>query len=119
MASTRNKNTQGDYYLQTRENALILQTTTYEHGAQGRSRAPYHAGDGIHAAPRMTYLELSENGVDIESYLHGTGSTNLVNPAKEPFQPQLKQLKSLCLYKKNPTILPTPLVVEKDQRPLF
>jgi hypothetical protein len=38
---------------------------------------------------------------------------------KEPFQPQLKQLKSLCMYKKSPIFMPTPLVVEKDQRPLW
>ena len=60
---------------------------------------------------------MSNNPVNIESYLFGIDSTNLVKPRVYE-QPELKQLQSLQIIDRMPMVMPEPLVIEKDQRPL-
>jgi hypothetical protein len=60
--------------------------------------------------------KLSYNTSDIESFLFGINSTNLVNPAP-CFHPELAKLESVNIYQKGPTFIPEPLVIRKDQRP--
>lgn len=117
MAATRNKNSAGDYRLQTRENAKFADSVLYENSAWGIQNTTYLAGDGVFA-PRIPYTQLSDNGVDIETFLRGTHSVDLENPMSSfaPI-PQLRQMKSLSMYKKADLVMPVPLVVEKDQRP--
>lgn len=116
MASTSSKNTPGDYALETQGNKYFTESMLYQQSAWGHHDTTYHAGDGVYA-PRMTPNELANNGVDIESYLRGTRSTDLTDPFKAPIEPSLKQLKSLCMYKKPEVVMPLPLVVETHQRP--
>ncbi len=59
---------------------------------------------------------MSSNAPDIESFLFGIGSTNLVNPAPV-FVPRLTTLASSNLFEKAPVLVPEPLVIEKNQRP--
>ena len=59
---------------------------------------------------------MSHNAADIESFLFGVGSTNLVNP-QPCLTPELKQLSTANVYEKDPTYIPEPLVMEKNQRP--
>jgi hypothetical protein len=42
--------------------------------------------------------------------------TNLVNSA-QPLYPEIKELCSANIFKKGPTYIPEPLVIEKNQRP--
>jgi hypothetical protein len=116
MASTRNKNTVGDYQLETRQNLLFLDSMLYKNSAWGVTETTHHAGDGVFA-PRIPYTELAYNGVDIETNLRGIRMTDLTNPYKEEFIPQLKPLKSLSMYQKPGVVMPLPLVVETKQRP--
>ena len=117
MASTRNKNTLGDYALESRENTQFVDKMLYTNSAYGFHENTYLPGDGVFAS-RMTHSQLAYNAVDIESNLRGTRATDLVNPgAAAAFQPQLKELKSLCMYQKPQVVMPLPLVVEKHQRP--
>jgi len=76
---------------------------------------PYIAGDGL-LAGHMSYDQLSHNGKDIESYLFGIGSTNLVDP-KSPVQPLFNTPKSLNIISRIPIIMPNTLEVKKNQRP--
>lgn len=115
MASTRNKNTQGNYSL---EQMQIKQTMNYnlypnsQHGAAYNSRLP---GNGLMPA-QMPWDKLSYNAADTESFLFGINSTNLVNPAP-CFKPELNKLDTAHIYEKPTVFIPEPLVIEKNQRP--
>ncbi len=115
MASTRNKNTPGNYCLEQREYKNSEQYTLYpnsQHGAAYNTRLP---GNGLNPA-QIPWNKLSYNAPDIESFLFGINSTNLVTPAP-CLVPELAKLNSANIFEKEPTYIPEPLVVEKNQRP--
>ena len=64
----------------------------------------------------MPWNQLSNNAPDIESFLFGINSTNLVNPAG-PLRPELKTLETANFFEKGAILMPEPLAVEKKQRP--
>ena len=115
MASTRNRNTPGNYCLEQKE---YNQTSTYtlyansQYGAAYNTRLP---GNGLLPA-QIPWNKLSHNAADTESFLFGINSTNLVNPAP-CFVPEISKLSSTDIYEKRPTYIPEPLVIEKNQRP--
>jgi hypothetical protein len=115
MASTRNINTPGNYNLEQRE---FKQSETYtlypnsQYGAAYNTRLP---GNGLLPA-QIPWNKMSYNAPDIESFLLGINSTNLVNPAP-CFVPELAKLNSANIYEKGPVFIPEPLVIEKNQRP--
>ena len=81
MSSTRSKNTSGNYYLEQRDTALLVNYDHYK----------LYANPTIEAFPtlgiRPTHMSrdtLAYNGIDIESALFGINSTNLVPPIKSP-----------------------------------
>ena len=115
MASTQNKNTKSDYCLQQRDFRGIFTHVTYVNAQNGRAY--------VDALPELGYLptymsreSFSKNSVDIESALFGINSTNLVDP-QAPVVPELKTLPECSFFDRVPLIMPTPLVVEKNQRP--
>lgn len=115
MASTRNRNTPGDYSLEQFEYSRSRNYTLYpnsQYGAAYNTRLP---GNGLLPA-QIPWNKLSYNAPDIESFLLGINSTNLVNPAP-CFKPELATLQSSNIFEKRPTLIPEPLVVEKYQRP--
>lgn len=116
MASTRNKNSEGDYQAQQKSLQLQFDNMTYTNQGNGTAFSTHFAGDGL-LMGRMGSIPLSNNFVDVESHLHGTGSTNLVTPMK-PVVPDIKQLQSLAVMNKLPTHIPEPLYMEPNQRPL-
>jgi hypothetical protein len=67
---------------------------------------------------RMAYGSLSRNDSDIESFLFGIGSTNLVTP-KGPTLIDIKKTPSLNVADRIPMILPDPLYVQPGQRQRF
>jgi len=115
MASTRNKNSVGNYTLETNSYQNSLQFMTYE--TAGKPVVPLHAGDGL-LSGRMASNTLSKNACDVESQLFGIGATNLVNPQADVV-PQYTSRKSLNVMEKTPLLMPEPLVVRKEQRPSF
>ena len=74
-------------------------------------------GNGL-LGVRAPNIEFSHNAVDIESYLRGTGTVNLVKPMETP-TPQLKSMPSLNIIDKLPVYLPEPLNIEQNQRPYW
>ncbi len=115
MASTRNRNTPGNYSLEQREYRQFENYTLYpnsQYGAAYNTRLP---GNGLLPA-QIPWNKLSYNAADTESFLFGINSTNLVNPAG-PLTPQIKCLQDKDLWQKTPTIMLIPLVIPKDQRP--
>ena len=115
MASTRNRNTQGNYCLEQRE---FKQSETYtlypnsQYGAAYNTRLP---GNGLLPA-QIPWNKLSYNAADTESFLFGINSTNLVNPAP-CFVPEPVKINSTNIFDKGSIYMPEPLVIEKNQRP--
>jgi hypothetical protein len=115
MASTRNKNTPGNYCLEQREYAGSANYNLYKNSAHGTAYTTKLPGNGMNPA-QIPWNQMSSNAPDIESFLFGIGSTNLVNPAPT-FVPRLTTLASSNLFEKTPVLVPEPLVIEKNQRP--
>jgi hypothetical protein len=115
MASTRNRNTPGNYCLEQREYQQSNTYTLYpnsQYGAAYNTRLP---GNGLLPA-QIPWNKLSYNAADTESFLFGINSTNLVNPAP-CFVPEIASLNSANIYEKGPVYIPEHLVIEKNQRP--
>jgi len=115
MASTRNNNTPGNYCQQQSAYAHARQETIYKHSAYGEAYDTKWAGNGLNPG-QLPWNTMSKNAPDIESFLLGINSTNLVNP-QPCLTPKLKTLKSANLFEREPVLIPQPLVVEKNQRP--
>lgn len=116
MASTRNKNTKGDYNLEQQNNTLINNWNSYSNSSYG---IPYDT-----AIPTVGYIpshmsrnSFSHNPIDIESELLGINSSNLVTkPTK--CNPQFKKVPYKSFFDRLPIIMPKPLVIIDKQRPL-
>lgn len=117
MASTRNKNDRGNYKSEERGREDQRIYLMYKNQANGQAVTTNFAGDGL-LAGKMGPMNLSRNFADIDSFLKGTGSTNLVNPMN-PIEPQIKELESLSFMDRIPLIMPTPLRHDSQQRPLL
>ena len=115
MASTRNKNTAVNYRQEIGHYQAAHRNVMYEHGSNGSAYDNKWAGIGLNPG-KMPSNKLSSNSADIESFLLGINSTNLVNPAP-CFVPELAKLDSTNIYEKGAILMPEPLVVEKSQRP--
>jgi hypothetical protein len=115
MASTRNRNTRGDYALEQETFSQSRNYNNYLYAAQGRAYQPSLPTIGINPS-RMPRNTLSKNPIDIESSLFGINSTNLVQPQK-PVKPQLKRIPTSVFFERLPVHMPKPLVVEINQRP--
>jgi hypothetical protein len=113
MASTRNKNTLGDYALEKQQNQGIIDFNTYR--SYGVPLNTYFSGDGL-LPGRVASENLSSNSCDIESMLRGIGATNLESP-QSPATPDIKELKSLSIIDRIPLYVPRTLVVDPNQRP--
>jgi hypothetical protein len=112
MASTRNKNTTGNYNAEQWSLNEQINYNTYK--SYGIPQSTYLPSDGL-LTGRMASENLSNNYCDIESQLFGIGSTNLVTPLP-PVVPEIKQLQSLAIMNKTPLIIPGDLVVQGEQR---
>ena len=117
MASTRNRNTQGNYRAEQWSLEQNRVHQSYLHAAAGQAITTHFAGNGL-VGGWMPRTELSHNPIDIESFLHGTGSTNLVVKKQEP-TPYFKTIDTLSICDRTPLLLPKPLYVEANQRPLW
>jgi hypothetical protein len=115
MASTRNINTMGNYYLEEKQYQHSRHYTLYPNSQYGSAYSTNLPGNGLN--PGQIYGgKFSQNPIEIESFLFGINSTNLVNP-QEPLTPELKNLSNVNVFESQPIIMPKPLVIEKGQRP--
>ena len=112
MASTRNKNTPGNYNAEQWSLNEQINYNTYKN--YGVPQASYFPGDGL-LQGRIAPENLSNNSCDIESQLFGIGSTNLVKPLPSVV-PEIKPLQSLAVMDKTPLIIPGDLIVQGEQR---
>jgi hypothetical protein len=117
MASTRNKNDIGNYKAEEYSRIEQRNYLLYENQANGQAYSTHFAGDGL-LAGQMGSTNLSYNSTDIDSFLKGIGSTNLVDPAA-PVEPQIKDIQSLSIMDKIPLIVTDPIKPLHSQRPLL
>jgi hypothetical protein len=115
MASTRNRNTAGNYCLEQRQHQNSSGYTLYPNSQYGAAYNTRLCGNGL-LPGQVPWNKLSYNAADTESFLFGINSTNLVNPAPT-FVPEIVKLDSVNIYEKGTIYIPEPLVVEKNQRP--
>ncbi len=115
MASTRNLNTTLNYNLQQRQYRHSENYTLYPNSQYGAAYDTRLPGTGLLPA-QIPGNQMSYNAPDIESFLFGINSTNLVKPAPV-FVPELKELCWSNTFNKGPTYIPEPLVIEANQRP--
>jgi hypothetical protein len=114
MASTRNKNTLGNYNLEQRDYQMSARRNMVPTKQHEDTR---FAGNGLNPG-QVPANKLSTNAPDVESYLFGIGSTNLTG---SPFiaTPELNLLSSAHLFEKTVVYMPRPLIVDEKQRPQF
>ena len=115
MASTRNKNTLVNYKLQQAQNTDAERWELYKNGANGFAYQSCLPGNGLNPAQYPQNV-LSQNGIDIETFLFGINSTNLVQ-APPPLTPHLNYLSSANVFERTPTLMPTPFIQSREQRP--
>jgi hypothetical protein len=117
MSSTSNRNSQAEYKLQTAGNQYMDDFWHYENSVQP-VKTMFPGNDLLPC--RIGRDNLSHNSVDVETYLFGIGSTNLVNP-KSPFVPEIRQLQSINITRKSPLIMPQPnnFLNSDNERPLI
>jgi hypothetical protein len=115
MASTRNRNTQGNYNLEQRNNDLSSSYKLYENSSHGAAYNTNQPGNGLNPG-QIPSNKMSHNASDIESFLFGINSTNLVNPAPK-IRPDLVWLDSVHLYQKDGVLMPLSLRIAPNQRP--
>ena len=115
MASTRNKNTYGNYALEQKQYSQNAQYTLYANSQYGEAYNTCLAGNGLNPG-QMPWTTMSNNAPDIETFLFGINSTNLVNPAPS-LTPELKCLQQTHVFKSSPIIMPIPQAIPKYQRP--
>ena len=114
MASTRTHNTPGNYCVQQHSLAESRNYLTYVNSANGQAFDPRLPGNGLlpGQVPMNTF---SHNPADIESFLWGINSTNLVSP-QPCLVPEFKTLHSANIFEKEVVWIPEPLVIESKQR---
>lgn len=132
MASTRNKNTSGNYQLEQLEKYKQANYQVFENGSCAKASTTNLPGNGL-LTGRIASSSLSNNYCDIESFLYGIGSTNLVKPS-ENLVANIYEIDSLNIIKKPPVIVDPFLIpttvenkntnnwwdkIEQNQRPLF
>lgn len=114
MASTRNKNTRGNYTMELNKS---INTQDYLISPQyGVAETTFNPGNGLGGA-RLPQTHLATNAIDIESFLRGTGLTNLTK-AEEIFTADLTCVQNLNIYQREPVLIPERFVAQTDQRPL-
>ena len=117
MASTRNRNTPNDYAQFIQQNDTFASWQTYKNGANGFAYDTRLPGNGLNPG-HLPPSTLSNNPTDIESFLFGINSTNLVTPAG-PLTPSLVCLQTANVFQTAPVIMPVPQAIPKGQRPFI
>jgi len=115
MASTRSRNTPGNYVLEQQINTQKNDYMSFEKSSfYGTVPVAYFPGQGL-IGMKTAGMNLASNSADIESQLFGIGSTNLVSP-QMPIAPDVYSLNSLNVAYKAPVIVPAAFTPTPNQR---
>tara|TARA_B100001059_G_scaffold232058_1_gene269168 strand:- start:2519 stop:2872 length:354 start_codon:yes stop_codon:yes gene_type:complete len=113
MASTRQKNSLGDYALEKAKYEKQKTHALYPYRRISYKTTLPDAGINVGQVPNS---QLSGNAIDVESRLYGIGASNVIEP-QESLRPDIYLLPNTSFFERQTTFMPEPLVVEKNQRP--
>ena len=117
MASTRNRNSEGDYRIWETSQASFGDRQPKVLGDAYSATRTCHAGNGL-IQGNVPSIRLANNSTDIESSLRGIRANDWVNgPVRTT--PDVKSLPSFNLAERLPTIMPAPMTVTKGQRAMY
>jgi len=118
MASTCLKNLPAQYCNDQQREHLSREYLVYKgKKIPNDSRLPDFGINAGNMAGAYTHGVLSQNTPDLESFLFGIGTSNLVTPYKKPSL-NINKLDTVEFFKKTKAQMPQPLVVENRQRPI-
>ena len=116
MSSTRFINTPSQYKLETAINQRICDNRLYEKRTKADNLVLPNAGIFQGHIPGHV---LSSNCADVESQLFGIGSNDLVHERKR-VEPNISTFQHQAFfYRPKDILIPDPLVIEKNQRPII
>ncbi len=116
MASTRNKNTPGNYCLEQRDYRQAMNWELYPNAASGVAYNTGIPGNGL-LPGQIRSTQLSHNSINIESFLFGINVTDLTKSEFQCITPEIKQLDMVNIFSSDPTYIPEKLIVSKNNRP--
>jgi len=115
MASTRDNNQPGNYFMEQRALELQKQYMTYIPATVAPETC--FCGDGL-LPGQIGNPQLARNAVEIESFLRGTGTNDLTKKRGQVI-PEIKTLRTLDIFVR-PAVFESPkFVIEKGQRLRF
>tara|TARA_B110000967_G_C18856741_1_gene547682 strand:+ start:801 stop:1169 length:369 start_codon:yes stop_codon:yes gene_type:complete len=118
MASTSLKNLPGQYCKETTANRINSDYLVFKNKTIPVKSAFPDLGINVgNMAGAYTHGILSNNTADLESYLFGIGTSNLVKTFSKP-NTNMNQLDNLKFFEKPGYAMPNPLIVENRQRPI-
>jgi len=112
---SRNNNTQENYKLEQMRNQKLSNYRFFENSPNGPAYTTHLQGNGLGIA-KLHPKNLSNNYVDVDSFLKGIGSCNFIQPQSLQYQP--KQNTFLHMEQRQPILLPTPFNPTQE-RPCF
>jgi hypothetical protein len=115
MATTRRKNSAAEYRMELRQNEGICSNRTA--GIRTRAHANVFPDAGIFMG-RAPMGVVASNTVDLESSLRGIGAADPTQSVPAP-APQMVSRDPVSFFDRMPLIVPAPLVVHTNQRPVI
>ena len=116
--STQNRNMPAEYCLEQQKNRTVLDWRLNPHGSGGKAYTPAITSGGTVPPSRIWRDQLSENPIEIESWLFSMDQKLGDCPSKrQKFCPKLNYLPTLHFYDKpKDVIMPTPLKIPLNER---
>jgi hypothetical protein len=118
MSATRNKNWAGNYCLEQRQYKDKESYTLYENSSYGYAFDTRLPGNGLNPG-QIPGNQLSNNSVQVESFLFGINSTNLVNPAPTQIHLDKKYLNTANCFETQRVLMPEKFKMLPGQRPFL
>lgn len=116
MASTRDKNSQGNYALEQRALKRVRENLEFYNGPNGHAYKP--ALPEFYNISRIPADVLSSNPTDIESSLWGINSGNLVSPMPKVV-PHLKKLSTVSFFETQEVVPEVSCKINNTERPVI
>jgi hypothetical protein len=113
---SRNNNTQENYTMEQKRNQKLRDYRFFENSPNGPAFTTHIQGNGLGIA-KLHPKDLSDNYIDVDSFLKGIGSCNFIESPK--LQYNHKQNGFLHIDQRQPILLPTPFISYPPQRPGF
>jgi hypothetical protein len=118
MSATRNKNWIGNYCLEQRQYKGQERYALYENSSHGYAFDTRLPGNGFNPG-QIPGNQLSSNSVQVESFLFGINSTNLVDPAPTKIHLESKCLKTANCFDSQEVLMPETFKPLPGQRPFY